>query len=207
MIASLRGTLVDRQEDRMVIEAGGVGYEVFCAGETLLLLPPVGEEVFVHVQTDIREDAFNLYGFLRPEEKQMFCLLTGVSGVGPRLALAVLGHIRPADLVRLLAAGDASRLVKVPGIGKKTAERLCLELKDKVEALAFFPPQEPLSAAGAAAGRSPVEEDAVSALVNLGYPEAAARGAVERARQETGEEGWEDISLEELLRRALRSLA
>ncbi len=206
MIASLRGVIVERSADRVVVEAGGVGYEVFCAGETLALLPSPGEEVFLHVQADIREDAFNLYGFLRPEDKRVFCLLTTVSGVGPRLALAVLGHIRPAELVHLLAAGDTGRLVKVPGIGRKTAERLCLELKDKVGELGITGAPVP-GATPRPEKSDPAVEDAVSALVNLGYPEPSARAAVEQVRAAAGERASAGLGLEELLRRALRSLA
>ncbi len=203
MIASLRGILIDREEDRVVVEAGGVGYEVFCTEETLIALPAIGEEVFLHIQADIREDAFNLYGFLRPGDKRMFCLLTGVTGVGPKLALAILSHIRPAELAGLLATGDTGRLVKVPGIGKKTAERLCLELKDKVQDIAVgqVVPTGPPPAA------SPVLADAVSALVNLGYPEASARAALEHVRVSVGDDSFVGLGLEELIRRALRSLA
>ncbi|TBV82748.1 MAG: Holliday junction branch migration protein RuvA [Desulfobulbaceae bacterium] len=205
MIASLQGKLVHKSVNALVIAVGGVGYLVSFPASRHDRLPVVGEHLFLHIQTVIREDSFNLYGFLDHLEKQMFQLLLGVSGVGPRLAMTILAGAVPAALGRAIIAEDLVFLQKLPGIGKKTAERLCLELKDKVE---FYAAADDSGVAPLPLGLSNREgndfseqslRDAFSALINLGYSGARARVALEGQPS--------DLPVAELLRLALRSLA
>jgi len=204
MIASLRGKLLYRLPETVIVDVNGVGYEVFFPANGRHQLPDKGAELFLLIQTVVREDAFLLYGFVEPEEKAAFLLLTGVSGIGPKVAHGVLAGISPAELSRAVAGDDVHTLIKLPGVGKKTAERICLELKDKIQ---FIP-----AASGAAAKSAlrPVDEvgsDAVSALVNLGYPQSRAEEALQDVRRQKGPEAVLAMSLEELLRQALRALA
>jgi len=201
VIAHLNGTVLSARPGRLVVDVGGVGYAVFAPVPTCLSRK-AGDAITLHVHTLVREDALQLFGFVDPDELALFELVTGVSGVGPRLALALLSEMSLADLVRALREGDVARLTRVSGVGRKTADRLCLELKDKV--LAFAPAEGPIAAeAGARAAPQPGTpvDDAVSALVNLGYPRSRAESAV-RAAAAGGE-----ASLEELLRKGLASLA
>ncbi|MBU0483899.1 MAG: Holliday junction branch migration protein RuvA [Proteobacteria bacterium] len=205
MIACLRGELFAKFADRLIIDVGGVGYEVFLSSANFALLPTIGAELFLHIYTNVREDALDLYGFIEAEEKQMFLLLVGVSGVGPKLALNILSGSRPSELAGAICAGDIGRLVKLPGVGKKTAERLCLELKDKVEFMV-----RDMSGGQIVDRTLPADQlsvDAVSALVNLGYTPNAARNALELVRKQVGAEIYPAMKIEELLRQALRSLA
>ena len=205
MIACLRGKLLQKMPDTVIIDVGGVGYEVFFPANGRHRLPAEGSEIFLHIQTVVREDAFLLYGFVEPEEKEAFLLLTGVSGIGPKVAHAVLAGLSPADLSRAVAGDEVYTLVKLPGIGKKTAERICLELKDKIR---FIPSaQEVVSSAIAAASPSDLNQDAVSALVNLGYSQARAEEALHGVRRRLDTEDMLSMPLEELLRQALRALA
>ncbi len=204
MIACLRGKLLQKLPETLIIDVGGVGYEVFFSASGRHPLPDQGEEFFLHIQTVVREDAFLLYGFVEPEEKAAFLLLTGVSGIGPKVALAVLAGLSPAELSRAVAGDDLNTLVKLPGVGKKTAERICLELKDKI----LFVP-ESLGAPSAPGATHPVDElsmDAVSALVNLGYPQARAEEALQDVRRKLEPAAVLSMPLEELLRQALRAL-
>ena len=203
MIACLRGKLIQKLPETVVVDVGGVGYEVFFPGAAQHRLPEAGAELFLYIQTVVREDAFNLFGFVEPEEKAAFLLLTGVSGIGPKVAHNILAGMSPADLSRAVATDDIHRLVKLPGIGKKTAERVCLELKDKLHFLPDLP-----AAAVKAPAPSPADScvaDALSALVNLGYPPARAEEALARVRE--GHAPDAVMPLEELLRQALRALA
>ena len=188
MIAQLRGRLTERHPGRLVVEVNGVGYEVFVSLNTFYNLPESGREVRLLIQTVVREDAFNLYGFLDQTEKETFNLVTGISGVGPKLGLAILGGIEPVQLWQAVRSGDAARLTKIPGVGKKTANRLVVELDGKL-------PQTLLEGDAAASTSSdPVAEDALSALMNLGYPEAKASKAVSAAmKNQTGNPGIEDV--------------
>lgn len=196
MIASLHGTVLEKSEDEAIIEVAGVGYRVAFSILTLGRLPPPGEPVRVRVRTVVREDAFELFGFLTPVEEAMFTLLTSVSHVGPRLAMMVLSGLEVEELVVALERGEVARLTRIHGVGRKTAERLVLELKDKVKVL-------PRS--GAAPTRRPSDEgarsDLVSALANLGYRPAQAEAAAEAALAKLGA-----AELEALLREALRTL-
>src|SRR5499433_449674 len=159
MIAHVRGRLIAKHPSQAVVEAAGVGYEVNISIPTFSALPALGAEVALHIHTHVREDALSLFGFLGREEKQLFEKLISVSGIGPRLAITILSGM-PADaMVAAIRGNDVAALTRIPGIGKKTAERMVLELRDKLEA--FGVPAE------TAAAMSPVEEDVISALVNL----------------------------------------
>jgi Holliday junction DNA helicase RuvA len=170
MIARLAGTLLEKQADRVILEVGGVGYRVFISFQTFQELPEPGAEATLLIHTHVREDALTLFGFAGPSEQQLFELLIAVTGVGPRLALILLSGIPGEELVRALTEGDVRRLTMIPGVGKKTAERLALELREKARKI-FAPPPRP------AAGVLP--EDVVSALVNFGYRRADADRAVD----------------------------
>jgi len=206
MIASLRGTLVHKSPEELVVEVGGVGYQVHFAPTGLHRLPEVGEEVFLHVFTNVREDAIDLYGFCERQEKEMFIVLISVSGVGPKLAMNILSGLGPAELAAAILSGDLARLTRLQGVGRKTAERLCVELKDKV----LFIPSLDSAAVVAPAAPPEVDQagaDVVSALVNLGYPPPLARQALEKMRGGLAAGEYERLPLAELLRLALRSLA
>ena len=196
MIASLHGTVLEKGEDEAIIEVAGVGYRVAFSVLTLARLPPAGEPVRVRVRTVVREDAFELYGFLGPVEEAMFTFLTSVSHVGPRLAMTVLSGLEVDELVLALERGEVARLTRIHGVGRKTAERLVLELKDKVKVLPRSGPQ-PRAVGGDEGPRA----DLVSALANLGYRPAQAEAAAEAALEKLGA-----AELEALLREALRTL-
>lgn len=204
MIASLRGTLAERSPASCVIEAGGVGYLVQISAHTFRALPEAGSPVFLHTHQVVREDAVMLFGFADTEERRVFELLITVSGVGPKVALAVLSGLRPGALARAIREENLAVLVAVPGIGRKTAERLVVELRDKLEMITSAAPEP---AATPAPGRKVMPrserfEDAIAALVGLGYSAAQAQDAVRRSS-----EAESDLSLEDLIRRALARLA
>ena len=184
MIAHLRGRLIGKHPNQAIVEAGGVGYDVTITVPTFSDLPASGSEVALHIHTHVREDALALYGFLRAEEKQLFEKLITVSGIGPKLAITILSGMATADMVGAIRSNDLARLTKIPGIGKKTAERMCVELRDKLEA--FGAPQTTVTHSG-------VEEDVISALTNLGYQRALAEKAVERTVQSAGRENFDAI--------------
>lgn len=177
MIAQLTGVLRQKALELVVIDVNGVGYEVFVPLTTLSQLPVEGEKISLFVQTVVREDAITLYGFSTARERAAFRLLTSVSGVGPKLGLAILS-VAAEDLVRAISSADYTKLTSIPGIGRKTAERLVLELKDKIAKTFTLAPGEP--------GAPPVDEDEdlVSALVNLGYKDPAAKAAAKRVNRE-----------------------
>lgn len=208
MIASLRGLLAERSDGSCVIEAGGVGYLVSISSHTLAALPVKGESVYLRTRQVVREDALMLFGFADADELRLFDLLIGVSGVGPKLALAVLSGLKPAALARAIRDEHLAAIVAVPGIGRKTAERLVVELRDKLDflALAATGPAAPAGgSARAAAGVLPRSErfdDAVAALVQLGYAPAQAQDTIRRVA-----EGESELSLEDLVRRALTRLS
>ena len=206
MIAALRGTVIQKTPGSVVVEAGGVGYEALISLATYEALPELGQEARLVVQTIVREDAITLYGFAEAEEKQLFLLLIGVSGIGPKLALAVLGGLGAAGLRAAIMNRDLTRLVAAPGVGKKTAERICMELAEKVGDLGAT--GAGVAAAGqgsmAAPGASSPQADAASALVNLGYTEQQAWQALRAIEKD---EGAAAFPVEEWLRRALRRLS
>ncbi len=172
MIAHLRGKLIDKHPNQAIVETGGVGYDVTISVPTFSELPAPGKDVALHIHTHVREDAIALFGFLRAEEKQLFEKLISVSGIGPKLAITILSGMTAPDMVSAIRGNDVARLTRIPGIGKKTAERMVLELRDKLEGF---------GAAPAPPAATPAEEDVLSALVNLGYQRAAAERAVAMA--------------------------
>ncbi len=189
MIGRLRGILDSREPGEVVVDAGGVGYQAAISLSTFSALPPVGQKVQLEVVTVLRENALELFAFATAAEKVAFQLLRSVSGIGPRMALAVLSGISVDELAAAVSAENASRLTAIPGIGRKTAERMLIDLRGKLDA-----PTRPTTPAGR------IEEDAVSALVGLGYKRGEAEKAVRAAT------GGDTASLEEVLRRALAGL-
>jgi holliday junction DNA helicase RuvA len=167
MIAHLRGKLLVKHPNQAVVDTGGVGYEVTISVPTFSELPAAGSEVALHIHTHVREDVIALYGFLRAAEKQLFEKLITVSGIGPKLAITILSGMPAPEMVTAIRSNDVGRLTRIPGIGKKTAERMVLELRDKL-------PSPGSETVVAVSTRSTVEEDVLSALVNLGYQRAAA---------------------------------
>jgi holliday junction DNA helicase RuvA len=199
MIAFLSGVLLTKTPHRVVVDNNGIGYEIFVPLSTFYTLPDTQEKVSLHIYTHVREDAITLFGFRTPREKQIFTLLISVSGIGPKLATNVLSGIGPDELLQAMARGDAARMQSIPGVGKKTSERIALELKEK--ALKLLGEEELLPAPLAPPEDKKLYEDALSALVNLGYPAKAAKDSVERARSQLREP-----SLEAWIKEALRSL-
>lgn len=184
----------------------GVGYEVFVSLSAHDRLPEVGEEVFLHIHTNVREDAINLFGFVDAEEKEMFLLLINVSGVGPRLATAILSGIRPRDLALAIARRDIKRLTALSGVGRKTAERLCLDLKDKVPFLAGME-ESAEETVVAVHIEDQMATDVVSALVNLGYPRVKAYEALAAVKKRIPADDFTAMRVEEVIRATLRALA
>ena len=184
MIAHLRGRLISKHPNQAIVEAAGVGYDVAISIPTFSDLPAIGSEVALHIHTHVREDALALFGFLRLEEKQLFEKLITVSGIGPKLAITILSGMPTAEMVGAIRANDYARLTRIPGVGKKTAERMCVELRDKLDA---FGEAKPMAAVSA------VEEDVISALTNLGYQRAIAEKAVERAVASAGRENFDAV--------------
>jgi len=173
MIAHLRGRLFSKHPGTAIVEAGGVGYEVIISIPTFTALPAEGAEVSLHIHTQVREDILALYGFLDLKEKRLFERLITVSGVGPKLAVTILSGLNPERTVTAIRAQDHATLTHIPGVGKKLAERLVVELKDKLEDMAVT------SAGAVSAG--PAADDVLSALTNLGYQRLAAQKAIEAA--------------------------
>ena len=173
MIAHLRGRLIDKQPGQIIVEAAGVGYDVAISVPTFTALPAVGTETALFIHTQVSDDAIALYGFLDREEKRLFERLITVSGVGPKLAIKMLSGLEPERAVQAIRAQDHAQLTRIPGVGKKLAERLVVELKDKLEDFAVAPVVS--SVKGAAV------DDVLSALVNLGYQRPAAEKAIEQA--------------------------
>jgi len=196
MIAHLRGTLLAKHPNQAILETHGVGYDVVISVPTFSELPAAGQEVALHIHTHVREDALSLYGFLRLAEKLLFEKLLTVSGIGPKLAITILSGMPADEMVAAIRGGDVARLTRIPGIGKKTAERMVLELRDKLPAPAGAT-EVNLAAA------NPVEEDVLSALVNLGYQRAAA----EKALQAATRSGKSSANFDVLFREALAALS
>lgn len=194
MIGRLSGRLAHKSPQELIVDVHGVGFKVLVSLNAFALLPPEGEAVALAIHTHVRENAIELFGFVGAEERLLFSELIGVSGIGPRMALTILSGIPAADLARALGNGDVARLVSVPGVGKRTAERLVVELQEKVRSI--------IGDSGAAVrGTVRADDEAVSALVNLGYRRADAEKAVRRAVQEGG------VDLADVIRAALRQLS
>jgi Holliday junction DNA helicase RuvA len=195
MIAALRGRLAAKQVPRLVVDVHGVGYDVQVPLSTWARLGEVGDEIALHIHTHVREDQIALFGFGSALEQQIFERLIGVSGIGPKVALAVLSGIQPADLVDAVQAGDPARLTAIPGIGRKTGERIVLELRDRLPAAVSATGEAVVPATG-------IRADLLSALVNLGYPRPTVEkivGVVVKAQP--------DATFEQALREALAQLA
>ena len=173
MIAHLRGKLIYKQPGQAIVEAGGVGYDVTISVPTFTALPSVGAEAALHIHTQVSEDQIALFGFLEREEKRLFERLITVSGVGPKLAIKMLSGLPVERAVQAIRGQDHAQLVRIPGVGKKLAERLVLELKDKLDDFAVAPVQS--------AVQGPAVDDVLSALVNLGYQSASSEKAIEQA--------------------------
>jgi len=196
MIGSLRGRLTHKEADRVLLEAAGVGYLIHVPFSTAFAIGELASEVFLRIHTHVREDALQLFGFATDLELHVFHRLIAVNGIGPKMALNILSGIPPAELVTAIRTSDVKRLCAVPGLGKKTSERLVLELKDKLDDLGLPP--------GRAAAPSAIDqhrEDAISALVNLGYRRKDAEDAVQRVPAP------DPLGLEALLKSALARLA
>jgi len=199
MIALLRGLLIEKHPNQAIVDAGGVGYDVTIPVSTYTHLPDVGTEVRLRIYTHVREDALALFGFLTQDEKALFEKLISVSGIGPKMAMAVLSGIPAADLINSIRRGEVERLVRIPGVGKKTAERMVLELRDKMPAPSG---EEPGAPAPPQAALTAVEQDVLSALLNLGCARPAAEAAVRKSRV-SGAPPPPSTEFEPLFRRAL----
>lgn len=196
MIGLLRGRLLEKRPNQVILDVGGVGYLVAVPLSTFAALGELHGEVTLLIHTHVREDALALYGFLSAREKHLFELLLGASGVGPSLALKILSGMNVEELVPAIRAGDLARLTKIPGVGRKTAERMVVELKDKLEAVAVEAAEKPAPSSPAGA-----EADVKSALINLGYDERTADSAVAEAKRQAGSSNFE-----KLLRASLAAL-
>ena len=175
MIAHLRGTLLEKQPGQAIVEAAGVGYDVTISVPTFTALPSVGQEAALHIHTQVSEDQIALYGFLDREEKRLFLRLISVSSVGPKLAIKILSGLSLERTVQAIRGQDHAQLTRIPGVGKKMAERLVVELKDKLDDFAVAPAMAVAGVKGAAV------DDVLSALVNLGYQRPAAEKAIDQA--------------------------
>jgi Holliday junction DNA helicase RuvA len=207
MIAALTGNLLHKDPGSIILDVKGVGYEVFVSTRTYDRLPQIGEKTFLYIHTSVREDAIILYGFTDEQEKKLFLLLNTVSGVGPKLALGILSSIDSVEFCNAISLKDMARLTSLSGVGKKTAQRLCIELGEKVGSLYL---EQPL--AGTGKREVPVRsegfamQDAASALVNLGYPQETAWQAL-REVQQADPDRTAQMKVDELIRETLRSLA
>ena len=206
MIATLTGTVQALYSDRAVIDVGGIGYEVFLSSDGVSRLPEKGGSVFLHIHTHVREDAFILFGFPKEDEKELFLILKTVSGIGPKVALAMLSGMQVGDLCQAIMEKDIKRLTTLQGVGKKTAERLCVELKDKLGHLSSAATQPEKGQVSVINGGS-VVMDAISALCNLGYNDPVARDALTSVKRRLGDEDFAALSVEEMIREGLKALA
>jgi Holliday junction DNA helicase RuvA len=197
MIGQLRGRLAEKRPNQVLVDVGGVGYVVLVPLSTFAALGDLHTEVTLLIHTHVREDALSLYGFVSSREKHLFELLISASGVGPSLALKILSGMSVDELVPAIRGNDLARLTKIPGVGRKTGERIVVELRDRLEAVVVMEAERP--AASSPAG---VEADVVSALINLGYEARVAEKTVEEARKESGA-----ANFEKLLRAALQALS
>jgi Holliday junction DNA helicase RuvA len=197
LIAHLTGKILQKQPNCVVLDVGGVGYEVTIPLSTFYELGEIGSEVSLNIHTYVREDSIQLFGFRTAREKALFLKLMAVSGIGPRLAIAILSGMPASELIPAICNNDLAKLVAIPGVGRKTAERIVIELRDKLKALAE---QEEVTMKGV--GGPSAIEDVTEALIALGYPRAVAERAVAAALGEDGER-----TIEALLKRALRKLS
>jgi Holliday junction DNA helicase RuvA len=191
MIAQLRGTILEKHPNQVILDAGGVGYDVQIPISTFTALPEQGATASLRIHTHVREDALLLFGFSTPEEKTVFERLISVSGIGPKLAITVLSGLPTPELISAIRSSDLARLVRIPGIGKKTAERIVLELKDKLTAMDASGKQTPMADAGPA--YSTLERDVLSALQNLGCSRPAAEEALRKVLEKGAPSEFEPL--------------
>ena len=201
MIAHISGKLIQKQPNSIIVDVGGVGYELNVPLSTFYDLGEVGANISLRVHTHVREDALQLFGFRTEAEKKLFLLLNTVSGIGPKLAITVLSGLSAEELIQAIRAGNLAKLTSIPGVGKRTAERMLVELKDKVAAI-LPPGLEDSTTSVIAQTGDAMREDVISALVNLGYARAQAEKAVNAVLKQTP-----DARFEVTLKSALRSLA
>ncbi len=202
MIAYIKGSLAETDGDRIVVETGGIGYQIFVPLSVFDRLPARGEQVQIYTYFAVREDAMSLYGFLTRDDREVFRLLLGVNGIGPKAALGVLSTLTPDELRMAVLSGDEKAIAKAPGLGKKTAQKVILELKDKMslqDALDKFSEHAGQTAGAVAAGTANVSE-AVAALQALGYSASESMAAVRKI------EGTAEMDVEEILKQALKYL-
>ncbi len=202
MIAHLSGLLFSKHPNSVIVDVNGVGYEVTIPLSTFYDLSEEGTAVALRIHTHVREDALQLFGFRTEREKKLFLLLTSVSGIGPKLAITILSGMSADELIPAIRNNELARLVNIPGVGKKTAERLVLELKDKLSALSSPELEEQYRLAGGAGSKNSIVDDIVSALVNLGFQRAAAEKAVNATMQENP-----DANFSQLTKLSMRKLA
>jgi len=203
LIAQLTGKLAHKQPNSIIIDVGGVGYEVTVPLSTFYELGEPGADISLRIHTNVREDAIQLFGFRTFNEKELFLKLTSVTGIGPKLAVTMLSGLAANDLIAAIRNNDLARLTGIPGVGRKTAERLVVELREKLAKMTFEAGEaEPAGSQAAGISREAVRDDTVAALLALGYPKAVAEKAVERALAEAGEG-----SIEAVLKRALRRMS
>ena len=195
MIAHLRGTLLEKHPNQLIVEVGGVGYDVMIPVSAYSSLPETGSEVRLHIHTHVREDALVLFGFVSTADKMLFEKLITVSGIGPKLAITALGGLTAPDLAAAIKGGTLEQLTKIPGVGKKTAERMILELRDKLDLL----PGIVRAASPVKSAFNETEEDVISALANFGASRASSEAALIKARSETASNDFDA-----LFRRALQ---
>ncbi len=202
MIALLEGKLAYKSVGKVIISAGGVGFEVLCTTQALQIAGDIGSNVIFHIDTEVREDAITLYGFATAEERDLFRKLIAVHGIGAATGLAILSTYTPGEVVRAILAGDTKTIAKVPGIGPKTAQRLCLELKDRLGNLSL--PPEAVASAPVALNTAPgsLFEDVAAGLINLGYKQGEVAKVVSKLQKENAEE----TDLPKLFKLALRQL-
>ena len=200
MISHLRGTLFEKSTQSIIVDVGGVGYEVFVPLSTYYTLPEHHGPVNLHIHTHVRDDALVLFGFHTKLEKSLFLMLVSVSGIGPKLSANILSGMGPEDLLRAIATGDADRLRAIPGIGKKTAERIALELKERAARFSDDAEMPPVPTGEKLSER--LMEDALSALINLGYSAKVAKTAIEQAKSRV-----KDTTLEALIKESLKIMA
>ena len=200
MISHLSGTLFEKSTQSIIVDVGGVGYEVFVTLSTYYTLPERHGPVNLHIHTHVRDDALVLFGFHTKLEKGLFLMLVSVSGIGPKLSANILSGMGPEDLLRAIATGDADRLRAIPGIGKKTAERIALELKERAARFSDEAEMPPVPTGEKLTER--LMEDALSALINLGYSAKVAKTAIEQAKSRV-----KDTTLEALIKESLKIMA
>ncbi|MEO8434900.1 MAG: Holliday junction branch migration protein RuvA [Pyrinomonadaceae bacterium] len=205
MIAHLSGTLLSKQPNSVIVDVGGVGYELIIPVSTFYELEDTGTNTQLRVYTHVREEALQLYGFKTARERELFLQIISVTGIGPKIAITLLSGMNANEIIASIRTNNLARLTSIPGVGRKTAERLVVELRDKITALSSPALEEEFAAEGGQRpGSSPdaMRDDALSALLNLGYQKTAAEKAIKAAIDEGG-----DLSVELILRRGLRSLS